>query len=241
MDLNESNETETVSNTINKLLLKHSCPLFSPGSNCNRKCKRGVYVRLPDDVKAARSQCKTAFDSWKQDQFADNSIVYDNYRSKGKDYHLALRKFLNQLEIDRIRKLCATAGTDEKMFWRLLRGQRSSSRISAFPVLITEDIRDMWADHFEALGTPTVNLNFDDEFADLISAYVQNIFQNCTSDATGALNESLTFADVASVCSNLKPGSLKALSDHCYAISINSVSLPSPSFADDISLLALYP
>ena len=33
---------------------------------------------------------------------------------------------------------------------------------------------------------------------------------------------------------------LKALSDHCYAISINSVISPS-SFADDISLLALYP
>ena len=34
---------------------------------------------------------------------------------------------------------------------------------------------------------------------------------------------------------------LKALSDHCYAISVNSVSLPSPSFADNISLPALYP
>ena len=34
---------------------------------------------------------------------------------------------------------------------------------------------------------------------------------------------------------------LKVLTDHCYAISINRLSLPSPSFADDISLLALYP
>ena len=34
---------------------------------------------------------------------------------------------------------------------------------------------------------------------------------------------------------------LKCLTDHCYAISINRLSLPSPSFADDISLLALYP
>ena len=34
---------------------------------------------------------------------------------------------------------------------------------------------------------------------------------------------------------------LKALSDHCHGISINSVSLPSPSLANDISLLALYP
>ena len=34
---------------------------------------------------------------------------------------------------------------------------------------------------------------------------------------------------------------LKVLTDHCYAISINRLSLPSSSFADDISLLALYP
>ena len=116
LDLNQSNETETVFNTIIKLLLKHSYPLFSPGSNRNRKRKHGVYVRLPDDVKAARSQCKTAFDCWKQDQFADNSIVHDNYRSKRKDYRLALRKFLNQLEIDRVGKLCLAAETDETMF-----------------------------------------------------------------------------------------------------------------------------
>ena len=34
---------------------------------------------------------------------------------------------------------------------------------------------------------------------------------------------------------------LKVLTDHCCAISINRLSLPSPSFADDISLLASYP
>ena len=34
---------------------------------------------------------------------------------------------------------------------------------------------------------------------------------------------------------------LQKLSNHCYAISINSLSLPAPSFADDITLLALFP
>ena len=34
---------------------------------------------------------------------------------------------------------------------------------------------------------------------------------------------------------------LKVLTDHCYAISVNRLSLPSPSFADNISLLALHP
>ena len=34
---------------------------------------------------------------------------------------------------------------------------------------------------------------------------------------------------------------LNELMSHCYAISINRLSLSSPSFADDIALLALYP
>ena len=155
-------------------------------------------------LKAARSQCKTAFDYWKQNKFADNSIVHDNYRSKRKDYRLTLRKFFNQLESGRVRKLCLAAETDEKLFWRLLRAQRSSSQMSAFLVkgsLITKenDIRDMWADQFEALGTPTVNLNVDNEIADLISTHVQTIFQNCTSDSTGALSGQLTYEEVASI------------------------------------------
>ena len=35
-------------------------------------------------------------------------------------------------------------------------------------------------------------------------------------------------------------GLLKTLSEHCFAISINSLSIPSPSFADDVTLLALF-
>ena len=34
---------------------------------------------------------------------------------------------------------------------------------------------------------------------------------------------------------------LKVLTDHCYAVSINRFSVPSPLFADEISLLALCP
>ena len=137
--------------------------------------------------------------------------MHDNYRSKRKDYRLALRNFLNHLEVDRVKKLCAALETDEKLFWKLLKGQRLSSQMSAFLVngafIIEEnDIGDMWADHFEVLGTPTVSFNSDNEFANSISTHVQNIFQNCINDPTGALNEPLTYEEVAGVCSNLKPG-----------------------------------
>ena len=131
---------------------------------------------------------------------------------KCKYYCLALYNFLNHLEVDRVKKLCVAAETDEKLFWKLLKDQRSSSQISTFLVngaFITEenDIRDMWADHFEALGTPTVSLNFfDNEFANSISTHIRNIFQNCINDPMGALNKPLTYEEVASICSNLKPG-----------------------------------
>ena len=149
LDISESNGTATVTKTITNLLLKHLYSSSSPGSNHNRKRKHGVYVRLPDDVKVARSQYKIAFDFWKQGQFSVNSIVHDNYRSKRKDYHLALCNFLNHLEADRVKKLCVAAETAEKRFCKLLKSQRSSTQISAFLVnraLITEenDIRDMW-------------------------------------------------------------------------------------------------
>ena len=36
-------------------------------------------------------------------------------------------------------------------------------------------------------------------------------------------------------------GLLQKLSNHCFAISINSLSLPAPSFADDVTLLELFP
>ena len=66
-------------------------------------------------LKVAHSQCKIAFDFWKQDQFSVNSIVHDDYQSKHKDYHLALPNFLNHIELDRGKKLCVAAETDEKL------------------------------------------------------------------------------------------------------------------------------
>ena len=42
--------------------------------------------------------------------------------------------------------------------------------------------------------------------ANSISTHIQNIFQNCINDPTGALNEPLTYEEVVGVSSNLQPG-----------------------------------
>ena len=69
-----------------------------------------------------------------------------------------MRIILSQCEADKISKLCNAAESNEKLFWKLIKSQRSSSQMSAFVVngeLLTDEnkIRDMWADHFEALGS----------------------------------------------------------------------------------------
>ena len=96
--------------------------------------------------------------NWKQQDFSDNGEVHDFYRTKRREYRKHLRKFLNQIEIDKAAKLCNAAQSNEKLFWKLKKSQKSSSQMSAFLIdgkMITDknDIREMWAENFEKLGT----------------------------------------------------------------------------------------
>ena len=81
--------------------------------------------------------------------------------------------FSHKVQTDKIKKLC----TDEKRFWKLLKGQRFSSQMSSFLVdgkLITDkkQIYEMWAGHFEELGTPSENTQFDSDFLTRVTANV---------------------------------------------------------------------
>ena len=93
----------------------------------------------------------------------------------------------------------------------LLKGQRSTSQMTAFLVegkLITDKkpIREMWADHFEALGTPSVSVRYNNDFLTRVTTSVKDIFNSCTEDLSGVLNEPLQYYEVEQVCSQLKPG-----------------------------------
>ena len=81
--------------------------------------------------------------------------------------------------------------------------------MSAFLVngkLITDkyDIRDIWADQFEELGTPDLQTDYDNNFAARVSADVANFCKTCLDHPVGVLNEPLSYEEVENVCSNLK-------------------------------------
>ena len=78
--------------------------------------------------------------------------------------------------------------------------------MSAFLVngkLITDKnkIREMWADHFEALGTPSDCVAFNDVFFSHVSERVKSIYQICIDDSSGVLCEPLQYKEVAAICS----------------------------------------
>ena len=183
------------------------------------KNKITVCVKLPSDVQAARHGCKGAFNFWKQQNFSDNGEVHDVYRPKRREYRKHLRKFLNQIEIDKAAKLCNAAQSNEKLFWKLIKNQKSSSQMSAFLIdgkMITDknDIREMWAEHFEKLGTPSTNTNFNSVFLDRVIASVQEFMTSCKNDSFGDLNDPLRYEEVANVCSKLKPGASGVVTDY---------------------------
>ena len=111
----ETSDLNELVEFISDLLLKNSLPLAAPRSSRRKKRKFGVYASLPYDVKEARASCKDAFETWKQVDFSAESDEQDAYKAKRKDYRLSMRSFLNQLESDRVTKLCSAADSDEKL------------------------------------------------------------------------------------------------------------------------------
>ena len=63
----------------------------------------------------------------------------------------------------------------------------------------------MWTDHFEALG-PSVSVRYDNGFLTRVTTSVKDLFNSCTEDPSGVLNEPLQYYEIERVCSQLKPG-----------------------------------
>ena len=97
--------------------------------------------------------------AWADNNFSVDDESHISYILQRSVYRNELRKFLRDTEMENIKKLHFAADSNEKELWKLVKGQRSSSQMSAFQ---TDDamcndknkIRDMWTDHFEFLGAP---------------------------------------------------------------------------------------
>ena len=117
----------------------------------------------------------------------------------------------NGKDHDKIKRLCDASESNEKLFWKLVKSQRSSSQMSAFLVdgiMITDktDILNMWAYHFETLGTPSDNVTYDESFFQKVSCRVNELFSIFSGNLERILSEQLSYKEVWNICDKLKQG-----------------------------------
>ena len=130
INLDLLNGTENDVNTISNLILTNSKSLAA--SVYHKKNKEKTYVSLPVDVKSARKQCKATFEFWKNNGFPTTGDLHNEYHTKRREYRRSLHTFLNQIESEKIKRLRVASEADEKLFWKLVKGQRFTSQMSAF-------------------------------------------------------------------------------------------------------------
>ena len=65
-------------------------------------------------------------------------------------------------------------------------------------------IRDMWANHFEALGTPSETSDVDHDFFSRVTRSVHETLVSYSNDPSGILCEPLKYEEISYVCSYLK-------------------------------------
>ena len=65
----------------------------------------------------------------------------------------------------------------------------SAFLVNGKPITHKYDIRDMWADHFEELGTPDLHTDYDNNFV----AYVANFCKTSLDHPVGVLSEPLSY------------------------------------------------
>ena len=117
IDLNLLNCTENYVNAVTNLILTNSRSLVASIYHKKNK-KKNNYAGLPVNVKSARKLYKAIFELCKK-----NGDLHNEYRTKRREYQQPLRTFLNQIEFEKIKRLCVASETNEKLFWKLIKGQ----------------------------------------------------------------------------------------------------------------------
>ena len=96
----------------------------------NKKCSK-VFIKLSEGLSAI-----LPFTSWKLLNYPLEGDIHETYRASDKEYRQKLRIFLNQCQADKIAELCNAAESNEKLFWKLIKGAMSLAwLVNHFPLI----------------------------------------------------------------------------------------------------------
>ena len=147
---------------------------------------------------------------WKATGFDKQSHVFTDFKLKRNEYRSGLRQFILCKENNKIKSLCEASEVNEKLFWKMLKSNKAKCKTTCFLVngeyINSEpDVLDMWTNHFEFLGQPTVEASFDEPFRLKVESAVQEIFIDCLNTLS-CTNSIFIFDAVQEACQGLQCG-----------------------------------
>ena len=143
--------------------------------------------------------------------------LYRDREDAKKALRSALRRQDHHNRIRFFTRITDASSSDQKLFHQLIRRQRKSKTDQSLTLkhngkLVSdqEELLTLWMAHFEHLGTPLENPEFDDDHLDLMRSDVSVIEQRCVLDTTPPAP--VTAKEVLSALNRLNNG--KAADEH---------------------------
>ena len=117
---------------------------------------------------------------WKDSGFDKQSTTHVDFKANCNEYRSAIRKFIQCKENSKIVDLCKVSEVDEKLFWKMLKKGKGKGKTTCFLadgkfINTDSDITNVWADHFETLGQPTIGNSYNESLNPLLDKYLLNV------------------------------------------------------------------
>ena len=184
--------------------------LHVTSSNSKNTSHSKRHFQLTEDIQAIKNDLNTLHGQWKATGFNKQSHGFIDFTLKRNEYRSGLRQFILCKENNKIKSLCEASEVNEKLFWKMLKSNKAKCKATCFLVnseyINSEpDVLDMWANHFESLGQPTIEASFDEPFRLKVESVVQEIFIDCLNTLP-CTNSIFIFNIVKEVCQGLECG-----------------------------------
>ena len=152
-------------------------------SNSVKKDSRSKF-QLPDNIKFLKKELNTCHQLWKSNVSDTCNQIFDDYKELRSQYRSSLRHFVISQENEKIKTMCKASEADGKLFWQMLKGSRAQRKTTCFIendklINTSSEILDMWASQFSALGKPTIDPCFNEEFRQQIELSVKQTLDDC--------------------------------------------------------------
>ncbi len=149
--------------------------------------------------------------------------IYLNHCASKKNFRKAFRQSEAIYRANLEESIESHSDIDQRQFWYLLRREKKRQKkcnalrdVSGNIVTDENKIMEMWKVHFENLGIPSNDVDFDNEFKNFVNNEITSCVESAQEMNNNVLSKPVDSEEVESVCKHLKCGKAQDLNGLTY-------------------------